>query len=199
MLSVLFARPNVASAAAGMMWFILYVPYLCALQFGTAWKFVACIFTNSAMAFGFQLIIQLEGNGVGLQWSNIWRTIPDYDNKMTVGFAICFMLGEALLYLLIALLVDKGHPRNLGVPAKSASIASSDTANAAINFEDEPQFQRIGVQVKSLGKTFDKKVACQNLSLNVYENQITVLLGHNGKTIFATFFNLHQKFVNLLE
>lgn len=187
MLSVLFSRPNVASAAAGMAWFFSYVPYLCALQFDTLWKFVACIFTNSAMAFGFQLIIRLEGSGVGLQWSNFWQPFNDYDSQITVGISMCFMLGEALLYLLIALYVDKSKPRNFGVPKKSATISSSHAADASNNFEDEPQFQRIGVQVKSLAKTFGKKVACKNLSLNMYENQITVLLGHNGMIVSVSF------------
>lgn len=38
----------------------------------------------------------------------------------------------------------------------------------------------IGVEIKNLKKVFGKKTAVKNLSLNMYENQITVLLGHNG-------------------
>lgn len=179
MCSVLFTRANVASAAAGIVWFVLYIPYLCAIQLDPLWKFVGCIFTNSAMAFGFQLIIRLEASGEGLQWSNFWRPFNDYDNQMTVGIALCFILGEALLYLLIALSVEKAKPRYFGIPKKSADIAS-DVSNGSINFEDESQFQRIGVQVKNLGKTFGKTVACKNVSLNLYEGQITVILGNNG-------------------
>lgn len=181
MFSVLFSKANVASATAGVVWFVLYVPYLCTIQFKTLWKFVGCIFTNSAMAYGFEIIQRLEGSGEGLQWSNFWRPLADYDDQMTVGITMCFILGEALLYLLIALCVEKAQPRNFGVPKKSAS--KSDVSNESINFEDEPQLQRIGVQVQNLGKNFGKKVACKNLTLNAYENQILVLLGHNGKML----------------
>jgi len=47
--------------------------------------------------------------------------------------------------------------------------------------EAEPYHLRAGVQLKNLRKTFGKKkVAVNGLSLNLYEGQITVLLGHNG-------------------
>lgn len=189
MISVFFSRPNVASAAAGIVWFISYVPYLCTLQFATMWKFIACSFTNSAMAFGFNVIIRLEASGEGLQWSNFWRPFKDYDNQLTTGITMCFMLGEAVLYLLIALFMEKAKPRNFGIPKKPATTALSEANEAATNFEDEPQLQRIGVQVKNLAKTFGKKVACKNLSLNIYENQITVLLGENGKCCSCLFEN----------
>lgn len=179
LLSVIFSKANVASAAAGVVWFVLYVPYLCTMQFATLWKFVGCIFTNTAMAYGFEIIQRLEGIGDGLQWSNFWRPLADYNDQITVGITLCFILAEALLYLLIALCVEKAKPKHFGVPKKAASTESnvSDELN---NFEDEPQSQRIGVQVKNLQKSFGKKVACKNLTLNAYENQITVLLGHNG-------------------
>lgn len=48
-------------------------------------------------------------------------------------------------------------------------------------YEKEPTNLKVGVKIKNLEKVFhNKKVAVRNLSLNMYENQITVLLGHNG-------------------
>lgn len=140
------------------------------------------------MAFGFNVIIRLEASGEGLQWSNLWRPFNDYDKQMTAGITMCFMLGEAVLYLLIALYMEKAKPRNFGIPKKPAPTAAAPDANdASNNFEDEPQFQRIGVQVKNLAKSYGKKVACKNFSMNIYENQISVLLGHNG-SIFSFHF-----------
>jgi ATP-binding cassette subfamily A (ABC1) protein 3 len=46
--------------------------------------------------------------------------------------------------------------------------------------EEEPINLRIGIKIRNLSKKFGNKVAVKNLSLNLYENQITVLLGHNG-------------------
>lgn len=37
-----------------------------------------------------------------------------------------------------------------------------------------------GVRIQGLTKNFGKKMAVKNLHLNMYEDQITALLGHNG-------------------
>ena len=53
-------------------------------------------------------------------------------------------------------------------------------------FEDESIYstRRIGIRILNLFKVFrqlgQKSTAVKNLSLNIYEGQITVLLGHNG-------------------
>ena len=47
-------------------------------------------------------------------------------------------------------------------------------------FEAEPDGVA-GVQIKGLTKDFHTgKLAVNNLTLNMYQNQITALLGHNG-------------------
>lgn len=180
MLSALFSRANTASGAAAAVWFLLYVPYLCTIPLQSVWKFVSCAATNSAMAFGFEMIQQLEANGVGLQFSNLFRPVPDYDNQLTVGITMCCLLGEALLYLVIALVAEKVKPQSFGVTRKAISASQSASNDDSINFEDEPQTQGIGVQVQNLTKTFGDKVACKSFNLNAYANQITVLLGNNA-------------------
>lgn len=37
-----------------------------------------------------------------------------------------------------------------------------------------------GIEIEGLVKRYGHKLAVNNLNLNIYENQITVLLGHNG-------------------
>ena len=47
-------------------------------------------------------------------------------------------------------------------------------------FEKEPSFGKVGIKCQNLKKVFSKKVAVDDVSLNIYSGQITVLLGHNG-------------------
>lgn len=48
-------------------------------------------------------------------------------------------------------------------------------------YEKEPRNLPAGVQIKRLKKVYNNnKVAVNDLTLNMYEGQITVLLGHNG-------------------
>lgn len=48
------------------------------------------------------------------------------------------------------------------------------------NFEKEPTNLFAGIQIRKLRKKFGSKVVVRDISLNMYEDQITVLLGHNG-------------------
>lgn len=55
-----------------------------------------------------------------------------------------------------------------------------ETMNQGEFFEKEPKSLRIGIQINNLRKVFGSMAAVRNLSLNMFEDQITVLLGHNG-------------------
>lgn len=47
--------------------------------------------------------------------------------------------------------------------------------------EEEPIGLRAGIQIRGLTKEYCKdRLAVNNISLNMYEGQITALLGHNG-------------------
>lgn len=68
---------------------------------------------------------------------------------------------------------------------KLPQIAANDkysevTPNQEEFFEAEPEHLKAGIKVQNLRKVFDKKVAVKSLNLHMFENQITVLLGHNG-------------------
>lgn len=54
------------------------------------------------------------------------------------------------------------------------------TDNNGEFFETEPRHLHPGIRINHLRRVFGKKLAVRNLSLNMYEDQITVLLGHNG-------------------
>lgn len=60
-------------------------------------------------------------------------------------------------------------------------VGAERTARNAEFIEEEPIGLRAGIQIKGLTKEFHKgKVAVNNIHLNMYESQITALLGHNG-------------------
>ena len=69
MLSVFFSTANVAAAVAGLVWFLIYSPFTFIRQryhqIGLAGKLAACLFSNTAMALGFDVIVRLEGTQEG--------------------------------------------------------------------------------------------------------------------------------------
>jgi ABC-type multidrug transport system ATPase subunit len=48
------------------------------------------------------------------------------------------------------------------------------------NFETEPTNAGVGISCQHLKKVFNNKLAVNDVSLNMFSGQITVLLGHNG-------------------
>lgn len=203
MLSVFFSKANTAAAVAGLMWFVLYVPFTFTqqnyAQMSLSSKLTVCLSSNTAMAYGFQLILRFEGIGEGLQWSNFWRPV-NVDDNLTVGLTMCLMLVTSCIYMLITLYVEKVMPGSYGVPEKwyfplskefwfgtPEYIGVEDSSDPAtdqkgdkhnLNFEPDPQHRNAGVRVKNLRKVYaNKKVACQGLTLNMFDDQITVLLG----------------------
>jgi ATP-binding cassette, subfamily A (ABC1), member 3 len=200
MLSVFFSKANTASAVTGLITFITFAPFTFLQQNSSNISLpvllACCLLTNSAMGFGFQVIVRHEGNGNGLQWSNMFRP-ASIDESLSVGLVLVMMLIDACIYLLVALYVEKVFPGDFGVAEpwyfpfttkfwcnRTQKISADDYVSSyqsSSTCEADPMDKIAGIQIKSLRKEYsNKKVAVQNLSLNMFQDQITVLLGHNG-------------------
>ncbi|XP_055297532.1 phospholipid-transporting ATPase ABCA3-like isoform X2 [Sitodiplosis mosellana] len=198
-LSVLFSRANTSAAVAGLVWFISYMPYVFLsinhLELPLIAEIFACLSPNVAMAYGCRIIVDFERSGTGLQWSNFWNSNGN-QCELTLGIIIYCLLQTAALFLLITLYIEKVFPGEYGVPEKwifflkkkfwfkkNDQIKMKECSNLVSheNFEAEPLNCVAGVRVKNLRKMFDNgKVACNGVTFNMFCDQITVLLGHNG-------------------
>lgn len=199
MLSVFFSKANTASAIAGLIWFLIYSPYTFIQQhydnisLGT--KVSLSLFSNTAMALGFNVVIRYEGTQEGLQWHNIFKPVT-VDDSFHLGFVLIMLVFDAFLYLMVALYVEKIFPGDYGVAERwnfpftakfwlnSAEYVgvqdmnSNDADRINANFEREPTNKVAGVQTKGLRKVYDNnKIAVEGLNLNMFEDEITVLLG----------------------
>ncbi|XP_058124970.1 phospholipid-transporting ATPase ABCA3-like [Anopheles ziemanni] len=199
MMSVFFNKANTAAGIAGLMWFLFAIPFNVAVQnydemaLGT--KIVSSLLSNTAMSFGIMNIIRLEGNQEGLQWSNLFSS-PTMGDDFSVGLVIILFLVDALLYLAIALYFEQVMPGEFGVAKpwnflftrafwkrnriEDGSVGEAYKSDPSPYFEQEPDIDRVGVRIVNLRKVYGKKVAVEGLNLNMYDGQITVLLGHNG-------------------
>ncbi|XP_055537148.1 phospholipid-transporting ATPase ABCA3-like isoform X2 [Wyeomyia smithii] len=198
MMSTFFSKANLASGISGLIWFIMIVPYNIAFpnydSLTLAVKLALCLVANSAMSFGFMLMMRHEGTSTGLQWSNLFETVT-VDDDLSVGHTMIMLLVDAALYLLVALYIEKVFPGEFGVGqrwyflfTKKFWMGKSKICDAPImsatdneNIEPEPSGKKAGIQIRDLCKVFNKtKTAVKGLNLNMFEDQITVLLGHNG-------------------
>lgn len=199
-ISVFFSKANTAATVSSLVWFMAYVPYFILKrsydQLTLSEKLFSSLGMNSAMAYGLQIILMFEGNGEGIQWKTLFSS-GSPDDTLTLGTIMLMLILDTFLYLGIALYVEAVFPGDYGVPKPWYFLFTKDfwcgsgkytevledinTAPNMQNFmEKEPTNLHAGIKIRNLRKTFGRNVAVDNLSLNMYENQITVLLGHNG-------------------
>lgn len=132
-----------------------------------------------------------------MQWENLFTPVT-VDDSFHLGYVLIMLIIDGLIYLTIALYIEKIFPGDFGVAEKwyfpftakfwcggaqyvGIEDVSSSVTRFNANFEVEPNNKTAGVQTKSLRKVYGgDKVAVDGLNLNMYEDQITVLLGHNG-------------------
>jgi ATP-binding cassette subfamily A (ABC1) protein 3 len=118
-ISVFFSKANTAATVAGLLWFLSYAPYLFLQQqydqLSLSTKLFASLGSNTAMAYGFQLMLMFEGTSEGIQWSNVGRPNTP-DDSLTLGLIMMMLVIDTFIYLMVAIYVEAVFPGEYGVP-----------------------------------------------------------------------------------
>ncbi|CAH1774058.1 unnamed protein product [Owenia fusiformis] len=213
LISVLFSRANLAAACGAIIYFVLYLPYTIMLRWEedltvTA-KNLAGLSSTVAFSWGTNYLSRYEEQGVGAQWSNIWKSPIPSDNYNLV-MCMLMLLIDSVVYMVLAWYIEAVFPGEFGVPkpfyfpfTKSYwcghsyraedreanntynvdhTFEMNDNQRGSEEFEAEPRDKKLGVAIKGLKKVYSrgKKLAVNQLSINFYEDHITSFLGHNG-------------------
>nr|XP_048316464.1 phospholipid-transporting ATPase ABCA3-like isoform X1 [Myodes glareolus] len=200
MVSTFFNKTHVAASAGSLLFFASFFPYnFISENYGTldlTTKVTACLSANVALALGINILTKMEIKEIGVKWHNLWTPTSLGDNLL-FGYMFGMLLLDAFLYSLVTWYVETVFPGQYGVPQPwyfflmrsywfgkpKIRKSAEETKCLPIKhdcFEAEPTNLVAGIQIKCLHKEFRNKPAVNNLSLNVYEGQVTVLLGHNG-------------------
>jgi len=153
------------------------------------------------MGMGVLLIGVFESTGTGLNFSNIADGINITDH-FSMAHVLFVMILNNFLHIFLLYYLDNVLPSDHGIAKPwnfmfNKFIKDKNNQSRFMNgnynemetkalIENESIYssKKIGIQIMNLFKVFkqlgQKKRAVDNLSLNIYEGQITVLLGHNG-------------------
>ncbi|XP_004691780.1 PREDICTED: ATP-binding cassette sub-family A member 3-like [Condylura cristata] len=203
MVSTFFNKVNSAVAIGCFLFLATYFPAKSVssnyAQMSVSQKLISCLISNIAMSLGARFLVRAEQEKIGLKWSNIFS--PTRRDSFVFAYILGMFLLDAILYGFVAWYIEAVFPGEYGVPKPwnfflLRSHWFGDTPagkNEAKEFDEtvdnkyleaEPTHLLAGIQINHLHKVFQvqnaTKVAVKDLSLNVYEGQITVLLGHNG-------------------
>uniref|UniRef100_H0XHS8 ABC transporter domain-containing protein n=1 Tax=Otolemur garnettii TaxID=30611 RepID=H0XHS8_OTOGA len=203
-------KAHVAASAGNLLFFASFFPFnFIAENYGATIltnKVAACVSSNIALALGINLLLKMEIKQTGIKWNNFWTPATLEDN-LVFGYLIGMLLFDAFLYGLATWYIDNVFPGPYGVPQpwyfflmhsywcgkpriREEKEDIKDNSSIQSNyFEEEPTSLVAGIQIKHLHKISQehrKRKLVTDLSLNVYEGQITILLGHNGSGKTAT-------------
>uniref|UniRef100_A0A672RSN6 ATP-binding cassette sub-family A member 3-like n=1 Tax=Sinocyclocheilus grahami TaxID=75366 RepID=A0A672RSN6_SINGR len=187
MISAFFSRANVAAAAGGFIYFLSYLPYVFLWPrydlLSHAQKVSACLISNVAMAMGAQLIGMFEGKGTGIQWHNLFEPVT-VDDDFSLAQVLGLLLLDSVLYGLVAWYVEAVFPGEYGVPRPWYFFILPKLPGFYLGKLPKNKLLEnlsMWIVLSQVFKVGNKtKEAVRDLTLNMFEGQITVLLGHNG-------------------
>ncbi|CAF1011818.1 unnamed protein product [Rotaria sordida] len=206
LLSVFFNRANLAACGAGIIYFVLYLPYTLLLNYDTQvlrWhKVITCLSSTVAFGVGCDYIARFEGVGQGIQWNNINKGVKPNDN-FTFLYCMIMMLVDSIIYMILTVYIENVFPGEYGIPQpwyypftktywfgydikknrqRTNEIKQNQTnINTNIENDNDDVLQgELGVDIQNLSKYYRNKVALKNLSIKFYRNMITAFLGRNG-------------------
>uniref|UniRef100_A0A8C5UF57 ATP binding cassette subfamily A member 3 n=1 Tax=Malurus cyaneus samueli TaxID=2593467 RepID=A0A8C5UF57_9PASS len=161
------------------------------------------IFSISTISFNF-MVSTFFSRGTGIQWSDLMKPVS-VDDNFTLAQVLGMLLLDSVLYGVVAWYVEAVFPGEYGVPQpwyffltpsywcrrprtvvgkEKEEEEDPEKALKSQYIEEEPADLVSGIKIKHLSKVFKvgnkTKEAVKNLTVNMYEGQITVLLGHNG-------------------
>ncbi|XP_047110492.1 phospholipid-transporting ATPase ABCA1-like isoform X1 [Schistocerca piceifrons] len=198
-ISSFFEKATMAVTFGSSAWFVLY--FAVHAFSGTAGKLVEkllCLLPQGGLLRGLIIMWQYELRGDGLQWNTVISPPVGNPEDLTMADVFLMYLLSILLYILITNYMDTVKPGKYGVARSwyymfpqcfrsNNGIENLETqADVQRNFEAPPDNLEPGIRIKNLFKIYtslrksESKVAVKGITLDIYNGEITALLGHNG-------------------
>ncbi|CAF4578630.1 unnamed protein product [Rotaria socialis] len=175
---------------AGIIYFLLYLPYTIVINYSAqikTWQqIIACLSSTVSFGLGCNYIARLEGMAQGIQWFNLNKRMTPNDN-FTVLYCIIMMFIDSIIYMLLAIYIENVFPGEFGIPQpwdypfkKSYWFGFDAQSTDQQQTDVENDQGDVGVNIKNLSKYYGNKMALKDLSVKFYRNMITAFLGRNG-------------------
>ncbi|KAK1195197.1 ABCAA protein, partial [Pygoscelis papua] len=163
-------------------------------------KWFLGLFCPFAFNAGIAKVFHLEKYGMGFSFSNLM------EESYFLFSTYIMLVFDSVLYMLLAMYFDKVLPGKYGIPdppffclkpsywVRSRRGSTREMPRTAVSPEEllnddiepvPPEFMgKEAIRLNNIKKAYKKKdkktEALRGLSLNIYEGQITALLGHSG-------------------
>lgn len=173
-------------------------------------KSAACLLAPVALAFGVQTLASAESSGIGITSGNVATVVDNFSFNISIGMLFFDVVWYTLLGLYLERVIPKEYgtteawyfpfsPSYWGCISKKQTQKVGDllgTAPEQIIHVDSPNIEPVTAElaqqlqtgealvINNIQKEFAVpggiKKAVRGVSLTMYKDQITCLLGHNG-------------------
>jgi hypothetical protein len=159
-------------------------------------QIIICIICNPFLKLTIRVINELEFFSSGANFSNLFETTLQY-NYLSIGLNLLMGCFAILLNLFLIYYITSIYSFQYGLANKSwyfpieflikcffskkeesISIDSSEQIENSKFFEKENSKNKIKIKIQNLVKKYKNKTAISNLNFNIYEYQLTALLGN---------------------
>uniref|UniRef100_A0A1I8IFT6 ABC transporter domain-containing protein n=1 Tax=Macrostomum lignano TaxID=282301 RepID=A0A1I8IFT6_9PLAT len=191
-----FSNSSVASAFAGVLFFLGYIPYTVVDRFiesmGAGALAASCLIPQIGFGLGCKYIGLWELANIGIQPDNVAKS-PLMDSSFTFGGVLFMLWVDAFLLMLLTWYIEKVFPGKYGVPkpfyfpfTKSYWCSSCSKVELAPDqgdvemtgdrqhFEEEPRNLKVGAALRALTKVYKPGLcACKNAKDFIAVNSVT--------------------------
>lgn len=199
LMSVLFRSPAVA-VNVGWLFFVFAILFYSAIdenfgQYSYVVRVLFALLINANMGIGIDLILYFEKYREGVRFKNLFER--DVVMNFSLGELLICMLLATILQILMTLYIERVFPGDFGIAEpwnfpfkklvlfvkklwnrkKKKQLKFNSNRASSFGFEEEPRTLKVGIKIDKLGKIFDGKVQIRDLTMSIYESQITILLG----------------------
>lgn len=117
LLSTFFSRAKLAAAVGAVIFIATFFPYFSVNDRtkSDAAKVAASILSPVSFGLALDVVSQLEANGVGVGWKNLYQPIAAGSNY-SFGTALGFLILDFFLYTVLALYLGNVLPQEFGLP-----------------------------------------------------------------------------------
>uniref|UniRef100_K3W614 ABC transporter domain-containing protein n=1 Tax=Globisporangium ultimum (strain ATCC 200006 / CBS 805.95 / DAOM BR144) TaxID=431595 RepID=K3W614_GLOUD len=207
LISTLFSRARTGAFAGMILFFFMYFVssgFSDSASIGS--KAGGCLLAPVALSFGVQALATMESTGVGMNFGNA-STVND---NFSFNVALWMLFIDSILYTLLGLYFERVIPKEYGTTEKwyfplspsfwcakrtqKVNDVTQGVEEAAIDIS--PNIEKVGQELLQQERTGEALVlhnikkefavpggikrAVKGVSMSMYKDQITCLLGHNG-------------------
>jgi ATP-binding cassette subfamily A (ABC1) protein 1 len=122
LISVFFNKANLAAVVAGIIYFLLYLPYTVLINYTEVilpWqKFLASLSSTVAFSYGCQIIASFELQNEGVKYSNLYKSPFTSKDGFNLNVICLILLLDAFIYMLFTWYIENIAPGEYGIPRK---------------------------------------------------------------------------------